>query len=175
MRSRRVRLAAGVAGAAVAAVVAATALADGGRDIRTNLIGFEEVPAVSTDGEGRFKARVVNGGRAVRWELSYEDLSTPVQQAHIHFGQRSVNGAVSVFLCSNLGNGPAGTQPCPNEGTIEGTFDAEDVIGPSAQGIAPGELDELMRAIRAGVAYANVHTTMHPGGEIRGQFDRGRN
>lgn len=174
MRSRRVRLAAGVAGAALAAVVAATALADGGRDLRTDLIGFEEVPAVSTDGEGKFRARVVNGGREVRWELSYEDLSTAVQQAHIHFGQRSVNGGISVFLCSDLGNGPVGTQGCPDEGTIEGEFDADDVIGPAGQGIAAMELDELMRAIRAGVAYANVHTSMHPGGEIRGQFDRGR-
>ena len=25
----------------------------------------------------------------------------------------SVNGGISFFLCSNLGNGPAGTQACP--------------------------------------------------------------
>ena len=172
MRSRRVRLAAGVAGAAAVAVVTATALASGGNDLRTDLVGFEEVPAVSTDGEGKFKARIVKGGREVRWELRYEDLTTPVQQAHIHFGERSVNGGISVFLCTNLGNGPAGTQRCPDEGTVEGTFDEDDVIGPTGQGIAAGELDELMRAIRAGVAYANVHTDMFTGGEIRGQFDR---
>jgi hypothetical protein len=44
------------------------------------------------------------------------------------------------------------------------------VIGPDAQGIAPGEFAELVRAMRAGVTYANVHTTTHGGGEIRGQI-----
>ena len=51
------------------------------------------------------------------------------------------------------------------------------MIGPAGQGIAAGEFAELVRALRAGAAYANVHTTAHPGGEIRGQVaddDRGR-
>ena len=54
---------------------------------------------------------------------------------------------------------------------MTGTFRAADVIGPAVQGIAPGEFDELVKALRAGVAYANVHTDLHPGGEIRGQLD----
>ena len=32
------------------------------------------------------------------------------------------------------------------------------------------EFGELVRALRAGAAYANVHTTGVPGGEIRGQI-----
>ncbi len=35
-----------------------------------------------------------------------------------------------------------------------------------AKGIAPGELGELMQALRAGVTYANVHTTKFLGGEV---------
>ena len=38
------------------------------------------------------------------------------------------------------------------------------------QGIAPGQLNELIAAIRAGVAYVNVHSTKFPGGEVRGQL-----
>jgi len=45
------------------------------------------------------------------------------------------------------------------------------VVGPAGQGIAPGELDEFIRAIRAGVTYVNVHSTKFPSGEIRGQIN----
>jgi hypothetical protein len=54
---------------------------------------------------------------------------------------------------------------------VSGTITSADVIGPAGQGIAPGEFDELVRALREGATYANVHTTLYPGGEIRGQID----
>ncbi len=76
-----------------------------------------------------------------------------------------------MFMCSNLGNGPAGTPACPaSPATISGTFRATDVIGPTAQGISAGEFDELKAAIAASAAYANVHSTQFSGGEIRGQI-----
>ena len=88
--------------------------------------------------------------------------------AHIHFGQRGVNGGVSAFLCGGSGT------PCPASGTVEGTITAANVVGPAAQGIAPGEFAELLRAMGLGVTYVNVHTTpTYPGGEIRGQIGYG--
>jgi CHRD domain len=177
MRQKRVQLAAAVAVVAIASVVATTAFAGGGKEIREELEGYQEVPAVSTDADGKFKAKIRED--RIDYRLSYEDLSGPVTQAHIHFGQRSVNGGISVFLCTNLGNGPAGTQPCPPApATITGTIRAADVVGPSGgptpQGIAPGEFEELLRAIRAGVTYANVHSQPFPGGEIRAQLNDDR-
>jgi hypothetical protein len=136
---------------------------------RTRLSGFEEVPALSTTGRASFEVRV--GREAITYELSYRDLESDATQAHIHFGQKSVNGGIVVFLCSNLGNGPAGTQACPlRSGTISGTIVAANVIGPTGQGITAGQFDEFKRAMRAGTTYANVHTMGYPGGEVRGQI-----
>ena len=101
---------------AVIALVSATTvvLAQGGfKRISEFLAGYEEVPSVSTTGNGEFRARISRDESQIDWELSYSDLEGAVQQAHIHFGQKGVNGGISVFLCTNLGNGPAGIQPCP--------------------------------------------------------------
>jgi hypothetical protein len=135
---------------------------------------YQEVPAVSSVATATFTADVAKDGRSIDWQLSYSGLEGAVQQSHIHFGQRSVNGGISVFLCTNLGNGPAGTPACPTpNGTVSGTITAAQVIGPTGQGIQPGEFAELVRALRAGAAYANVHTTTRPAGEIRGQIKAG--
>jgi hypothetical protein len=133
------------------------------------LVGHQEVPAVSTTAGGAFTATVSPDETTVSWELTY--AATGVTQSHLHFGQVGASGGVSVFLCTNLGNGPAGTQLCPADGgTLSGTFAAADVVGPAGQGIAAGELPELIAAIRAGLVYANVHTTANPGGVVRGQL-----
>jgi hypothetical protein len=160
--------------AAVLLIGAATVVGAGDKSfsVGKSLSGFEEVPAVSTLASGTFSASLNGDGTVLDWELSYADLEGAVQQAHIHFGQSGVNGGITVFLCTNLGNGPAGTQPCPAPpATISGSITAADVVGSAAaQGIAAGEWEELLAAMRAGVTYVNVHSTKFPGGEIRAQL-----
>lgn len=135
------------------------------------LEGFQEVPAVSTGAGGSFTAAYDDRDGTLRFELKYSGLEGRVQQSHIHLGQRGSNGGISVFLCSNLGNGPAGVQACPDTaGSVQGVIRAQDVIGPTAQGIGAGEFAEVLNAIEEGVAYVNVHTTKVPSGEIRGQL-----
>jgi hypothetical protein len=171
MGNKRLQIAGAVAVVAVASVIATTAMAGGDKGLHTRLTGFQEVPAVSTDASGKFKAKLRHSSDEIHYELSYADLTGAVQQAHIHFGQRAVNGGISVFLCSNLGNGPAGTQPCPPPpATITGTITPAQVVGPADQGVDPMEFDALVDGIRAGVTYANVHSQTFPAGEIRGQL-----
>jgi hypothetical protein len=160
--------------AALVVTVSAAVAGGGGKALQARLSGFEEVPVVSTGARGEFDARLRVSSREISYELSYADLEGDVLQAHIHLGQRGVNGEVSAFLCSNLGNAPAGTPACPpSPATVKGTIGPAQVVGPTVQGIAPGEFDELARAILAGVTYANVHSSKFPDGEIRGQIEAG--
>jgi len=146
------------------------------KQFRAVMSGTSEVPALSTAASGEFQARVNSDDTAVEYQLSYTDLEGSVTQAHIHLGQRDVNGGIAVWLCSNLASPPtpAGVQACPTPpAIITGTFTAADVVGPAGQGIAAGEFAELIAALRNGTAYANVHSTKFPGGEVRSQVDAG--
>lgn len=160
-------------GWAAAAAIAVTAVPAAAQTIHTRLGGYEEVPAISTTGGGRFKAKIDRKAGMIFYELEYDNLEGNIAQSHIHFGQMGVNGGISVFICTNLGNGPAGTPACPagTSGVVNGSWMASSVVGPAGQGIAAAEFDELIEAIRAGVTYVNVHTDLRPGGEIRGQID----
>ena len=169
MQKLSVSLLAGLAAASLFYVGAGAQADDDHGKLRARLQGFNEVPAVFSTGGGEFRARI--HGDIVDWELSYEGLEGSITTAaHIHFGQKDVNGGVSVFLCG--GTAPACTT---GSGTFQGTFSAADVVGPAVQGISAGEIAELISAVRAGNTYVNVHTNKHAGGEIRGQVRGNRN
>jgi len=166
---------------AAAAVGAGGAFANGPHQVNPNrrpvfhvsLDGYQEVLPVSTTGRGSLSIHVAPDGESLGYTLRYSALIGDVLQAHIHFGRPAINGGIMVFLCSNLGNGPAGTPPCPgpHDGEVSGTLDASDVIGgASGQGIAVGEFAEVIATLRNGSAYGNVHSTLYPGGEIRGNI-----
>ncbi len=131
--------------------------------------------AISTAAKGSFTAKIDDRAESISYELTYEGLEGTVTQAHIHFGQHHSVGGIVVWLCGTGAPGlagPAGTPTCPTAGTVTGTIIPAQVLVTS-QGIAAGEFDELVRAIRAGATYANVHSTLHPLGEIRGQLREG--
>ena len=138
MRRLRVKVAIGVAVLGVV-VMTAAAVAGSRGGLSTGLSGYEEVPAISTDGEGSFRASLNRAGDEMHYRLRWSGLEGgAVRQAHIHFGQKSVNGGISVWLCSSLdppGATPAGTQPCPQtpEASISGTITAANVVGPGVR------------------------------------------
>jgi hypothetical protein len=142
--------------------------------ITASLTGYQEVPAVSTVASGEFHGTISEDEQSIDYTLTYSGLQGTVTQAHIHVAQRGVNGSIVIWLCGTDTNpGPAGTQPCPSSGTVSGTITAADVVAGSmtSQQLDAGELDEVIAAIRARVAYANVHTSpLSTGGEIRGQI-----
>ena len=159
--------------------VSAVALADRGhgkgdlKNFSARLNGWEEDPSQVTIGKGSFRAEVVSPTR-IDFTLKYEDLEGPAFMAHIHIGSRHETGGISAWLC-----GGTTQPPCPPgpDGAISGTIEAADITGPAGQGVEPGNFADLIRAIRRGETYTNVHTGSAgppasgraPGGEIRGQ------
>jgi CHRD domain len=132
-----------------------------------NLAGENEVPPINTAGLATFHMDI---GSTITFSISFSGLSASPAVAHLHFAPTKVNGGVTIFLC-----GGGGQPACPGatSGTITGTITAANVVGPTAQGIAAGDLDSALEAVRAGLSYANMHTATFPGGEIRGQVRRG--
>jgi CHRD domain len=153
--------------------VSAVAFADrghgkGDKDFSARLNGWEEDPTQVTTGTGKFRAEV-DSATQISFRLSYRNLEgTNVVQAHIHIGDRHESGGISAWLCGGT------TQPaCPAgpTATVTGTIEAADITGPVGQGVEPGNFADLLRAVRRGETYANVHTSPRaPAGEIRGQI-----
>jgi len=151
--------------------------------IQATLTGYDEVPSVSTLASGEFRAVINRNEDSIDFELIYRGLQGTVQQAHIHVAQLSVNGSIVIWLCQTATPflDPTGiADQCPagqaTEAVVRGTITAANVIAGSQGGqqLTAGELAEVIRAIRAGAAYANVHTNLSTGGEIRGQIRASR-
>lgn len=148
---------------------------------RTNLTGLQETPVVVSTGTGHATLTISDNEKSIKYELTYSGLegntvpSGKVLFAHIHVGRPTIVGGVAIFFCGG-GNTSATQAACPVSGTVSGTWTAADVVGPTSQGIDPANqgADEafarVVKEIKAGHSYANVHTTRSGGGEIRGQL-----
>lgn len=157
--------------------VAVPGVARAAEHIDAHLTGYQEVPSVSTPAHGEFDAKISKDQQSITYQLTFSDLVGTVTMSHIHIAQRSVSGAIVIWLCQTAAMpSPISSTPmCPQSGTVTGTIMAADVVATPTTGvsqlIAAGELNEVIAAIRAGVAYVNVHATpANPGGEIRGQI-----
>jgi CHRD domain len=163
--------------------VSAVALADrgkgkgnGNKNFSARLNGWEEVPSQVTTGSGSFRARVVSPTQ-IDFTLRYRNLEgTVTTAAHIHIGSRHEVGGVSAWLCG----GPTGQPACPPGNnatgvTINGSIMANDIVDLASQGVEAGNFADLLRAMRKGESYANVHTNRigAAGGEVRGQIRKG--
>ena len=132
------------------------------------LLGDNEVPPINSTGSATFHMENADG--VITFSLTFSGLSSNLILSHLHFAPTRVAGGVMIFLCGG-GNQPS--CPAVTSGTITGTISGANVTGPTTQGIDVGDLTAALEAVADGSAYANIHTTKFPGGEIRGQVRRG--
>ncbi len=116
----------------------------------------------STTATGLATLSVVGGTIVYRIDVSG---ITNVTLAHIH-GPAAPGGSAGVIVnfCGTTQAGTPTTPPCAS-GAVTGVL----VSGVSS--LTPGAgmtFDRLLTLLRTDSAYVNVHTSAHPGGEIRG-------
>jgi hypothetical protein len=103
-----------------------------------------------------------------RKELSYRLFVAGIENvfmAHIHLAPAGAPGAVVAWLYPP--SPPAHLIPGSFTGLLAtGTITDGDLVGP----LAGKTVADLIAAIEAGNTYVNVHTSLYPGGEIRGQI-----
>lgn len=148
--------------AGLLAISASSAMAADQVKLKANLNGYQQVPSIYTNGTGTFKAMAY--ANRIDYKIDFNNLTSPLVEAHIHFAQVGANGGTMVVFCD-------ANKPCPQSknGTLTGSLTATDVQGIPGQNVTKGQFDQLLKAIWNGAAYVNLHTTKIDG-EVRGQI-----
>src|SRR5215468_7821244 len=153
-------------GAVVVNLIAAPLVNSQTERFSASLAGANEVPPINSNGTAAFEMTISD---TITFTLTFSGLSSNLLVSHLHFAPTKVAGGVMIFLC---GGGSQPACPAATSGSISGTIIAANVTGPTGQGIAAGDLTSALEAVREGNAYANMHTELFKGGEIRGQVHR---
>jgi hypothetical protein len=138
----------------------------------TSLSSGEEVPTNDSKARGNAVFQLSDDGSTLHYKLIVANVDN-VTQAHIHCGPAGVNGPIIVWLY------PSAPPAALIEGTSNGILNEGDatnanVIARPNSTQCPGgvaNLADVIAKLASGGAYANVHTTAFPPGEIRGQVE----
>lgn len=120
------------------------------------LSGTNEVPATPAGATGT--ATFTLSGKSLSYRVTVSGLSGNAAASHIHVGGAGVNGNIIVpFNAAQVRTGEVAS------GIIDLTL-------PISNGQSTITGDSLLFLLDRGLAYTNVHTPAHPGGEVRGQI-----
>ncbi|GFE68547.1 CHRD domain-containing protein [Chroococcus sp. FPU101] len=152
-----------ILGAVLTSVVAiAPAPATAATFFQSNLTGSQEVPPVTTTGNG-FATLELTGGPGswvLDYEVTYSDLSSPIASpyVHIHNAPFGSNGPIIHHV--------DGAEDPPIAGSTSGTFTGDWRFDDPSDPLT----NALAQQLQNGNLYFNIHTAGIPSGEIRGQI-----
>ncbi len=141
----------------------------------TSLLGANENPAVLSPGTGMAFVTYDDVAHTLVVNASFFDLLGTTTVAHIHC---CADAPANVGVATYPGTFPgfivgvtSGTydSPAPIDLTSEASYTAAFVTN-FGGGTAAGAEAALIQGLFDGQAYFNIHTSLYPGGEIRGQL-----
>jgi hypothetical protein len=128
------------------------------------LSGSNEVPAVNTAGTGVAIFQLSPDRKSLNYQLDLTKMNG-VMGAHIHSGKQGENGPVLAGLFNAAMGGPPTGAVNGQLYPIKGTITSAHLQGP----LAGKHISDLVKLLKTGGAYINVHTSQNQNGEIRGQ------
>jgi hypothetical protein len=139
---------------------------DGGLEFEAVLTGAQEVPERESPARGKIEVEFNKGFTELDLDLRVSTNTVgEIRAAHFHCARAGENGPI-VFGFFSPGRFPVSN-------IVDGTLTNADYTGADCVptiGRVVNNLASLAFAMREGLIYANVHTTVFPGGEVRGQM-----
>jgi hypothetical protein len=163
-----------VVGLGVAAVAGAHQRGHHFHSFHAKLTGAQETPPVTTEARGAalFRLKRDDGTVGLRYVVVVRKIDN-VTAAHIHCAKRGEAGPIVADLYPAAG---------AEAKTVAGGWAVRGTVTTVHAGVqcklrdgtmvTVSSLQDLVRLMRRGLTYANVHTTEFPGGEVRGQIPR---
>jgi hypothetical protein len=149
-----------LAGAAALALLVGAASAEAQNlNLTALLSGANETPGIPSGAGGTATITLNTATRTVTYKVDVYNLPSGATAAHFHSAGPGVSGPVVVNFTV-----PAGIS---NDFSISGTASASDLVPRGEQGIR--SWDDFLQALTLGQIYVNVHSSVNPGGEVRGQ------
>lgn len=128
------------------------------------MAGAGEIPANTSTGSGTFTATLDTATNVFTYDITFSGLTSPVNNGHIHGPAFATANAGTTINFNTLAGATF------SFGQTAGTAHGSAVLTSATQITAAINGDSLKKILMAGMAYANIHTTQNPGGEIRGQI-----
>jgi hypothetical protein len=143
----------------LAVMFAATTVFAAEMTFKAKLTPKEETKKPKSKASGKAEFKLNKEETQLTYKLHVKNI-VDASAAHIHVGAKGSDGPPVVTLFT-------GSKPGKFSGTLaEGTITDQDLMGD----YKGKPFSEVVKLLRSGGSYVNVHTNANPDGEIRGQI-----
>jgi len=124
------------------------------------LLGANERPTPNNSlGTGTAAITFLAGPDELVYLVTFSNLSGPATAAHIHLGPATISGPVIL---------PFPLVPAATSGSFSGVLTNANIVNQGTTGLT--DISQIAAQIQANNTYVNIHSSVFPGGEIRGQL-----